>query len=157
MVRHLLIRAAWPLAALMAAAAITFLNTATADAATRTGTWAGTLKQDLRDLDEPYTTSLTVQAYKGRISQINVEVRMECGDDRIVDAHAFKSYRTRRGPKISRDGGFHLNVKSGWYNSSKTAKISVGGELGRKRGGGNASASDGNCSGRGGWSAKRIN
>jgi hypothetical protein len=129
----------------LAAAAALVLTASPAAAKPITGTWGGELSQDLSALDEPYTTNIGFQAYKGRIVNVYAEVRMECPESSIRDARIFKSYRIGRGPKLRPGGGFSLKVKN----------VSISGALGKARGDGNASASGDGCHGNGTWQVKR--
>ena len=121
-----------------------FVLVAPASAAV-TGNWTGDTSQDLKLLEEPYTTNIGFSVLRGRIVDVVAEVRMECGEYEIDDAVVRKSFEPGRGPKLVA-GDFAFKVDD----------VRFSGHLGNKSGSGTASAQDGACSGRGDWKVKRV-
>lgn len=116
-----------------------------ASAGSLTGNWTGETSQDLKLLEEPYTTNIGFSVLRGRIVEVVAEVRMECGEYEIDDALVRESYEPGRGPKVvAGDFGF------------KADGVRFSGHLGGSGGSGTASARDGACSGKGDWKVKRV-
>lgn len=111
-----------------------------------TGNWTGETSQDLKLLEEPYTTNIGFSVLRGRIVAVVAEVRMECGEYEIDDAVVRKSYEPGRGPKLVA-GNFAFKVEG----------VRFSGHLGKTGGSGTASARDSTCSGKGDWKVKRVN
>lgn len=117
---------------------------APASAAT-TGNWTGETSQDLKLLEEPYTTTVGFSVLRGRIVDVVAEVRMECGEYEIDDAVVRESYEPGHGPKLVA-GGFAF----------KADGVLFRGHLAKASGSGTVSAHDSNCSGSGDWKVKRV-
>jgi hypothetical protein len=115
-------------------------------AAAVTGNWTGETSQDLKLLEEPYTTTIGFSVLRGRIVEVVAEVRMECGEYEIDDALVRESYEPGRGPKLVA-GGFAF----------KADGVLFSGHLANATGSGTVSAHDGACTGRGDWRVKRRN
>ena len=109
-----------------------------------TGNWTGETSQDLKLLEEPYTTTIGFSVLRGRIVDVVAEVRLECGEYEIDDALVRKSYEPGRGPKVA--GGFTFSVEG----------VKIHGHLARASGSGTISAHDSACSGQGEWKVKRV-
>jgi hypothetical protein len=110
-----------------------------------TGTWSGTLEQDLSLIDEPYMTKIVFAAYQGRLTSIVGTVRMECPGPAVRDVRVLESWRLGKGPQLSQSGGF----------SVKADGAAISGALGKAAASGRASAIAGGCHGNGTWNAKR--
>jgi hypothetical protein len=113
-------------------------------AAAVTGNWTGETSQDLKLLEEPYTTTVGFSVLRGRIVDVVAEVRMECGEYEIDDAVVRESYEPGRGPKVA--GGFAF----------KADGVRFSGHLANATGSGTVSAHDSTCSGQGDWKVKRV-
>jgi hypothetical protein len=110
-----------------------------------TGNWTGETSQDLKLLEEPYTTTVGFSVLRGRIVDVVAEVRMECGEYEIDDALVRESFEPGRGPKLVA-GGFAF----------KADGVLFRGHLANATGSGTVSAHDSNCSGKGDWHVKRV-
>lgn len=125
---------------------LTCLALAAPASAAITGNWTGKTSQDLKLLEDPYTTTIGFSVLRGRIVDVVAEVRMECAEYEIDDAVVRKSYEPGRGPKLVA-GNFAFKVEG----------VRFSGHLGNNAGSGTASARDGTCSGKGDWKVKRVN
>jgi hypothetical protein len=145
-----------PLRLVVVTGLVTVLLTAGAVAATaalaapkpQTGTWSGTLSQEL-DLDELHTSKLVFTAYKGRLVGVAARVRMVCdgpNGDAWTDALVSKSWRIGKGPKLSPKGSFAFVVDG----------VAFQGNLGKVLAEGQIKAQQAECRGEGFWKGKRI-
>jgi hypothetical protein len=132
-------------AALVAAAAAPSAGAA----APKSGTWSGDLTQQLQFLpDKPYTTTFVISAWERRIQTVVGSLRMECPSViGIQDVRILKSWKTGRGPKVSRRGTFAFKADGAYIHGRLSKSTAIGGA--------SSSTQDPDCNGVGRFNAQR--
>jgi hypothetical protein len=132
--------------ATLAAAVLASAALAAPEGKPLTGTWSGHTSQDLSLTETEWSVRITVTALGGRLAAIVTSARLECPGPAVKDIRVFESWRAGKGPKLSHAGGFAVKVDG----------VSVSGGLGPAGASGRFNVSDGGCSGKGTWKAKRV-
>jgi len=128
-----------------------------------TGTWTGMTSQDIAIADpstgevfeSEWSKRMTVTALNGRLLSIAATVRVVCPGPGMRDLLIRKSWRVRAngvptGPEIGKYGGFGVRV-----DDASGQTVSIGGSLNAASATAHFDTSEGGCSGKGTWKAKR--
>jgi hypothetical protein len=135
-----------------------------------TGIWSGKTHQDLPPLGPDadfveWTQLIVVKAYKGHLSSVNANVRYTCPDPEnplAGDIRLWVSWDVLKnnGPLL-KNGGFAVTVTH--VKDPLTGRdvrlpmpVHISGKLGVGGGSGRFDLSQGNCSGKGTWQARRT-
>jgi hypothetical protein len=73
---------------------------------------------------------MVITAFEGRISTVVGTVRMECPAQVAVrDVRVLKSWRTGRGPRVSRRGSFAFRADGAYIHGTLSRSSAIGGTL----------------------------
>jgi hypothetical protein len=134
-----------------------------------TGVWSGKTQQVLEPLSDggdfvDWSQRVTIRALNGRLTYVGTSVRYTCPDPTnpmAGDIPINLSWKSGRGPLLSKNGGFSLvvthvtNLLTG-KEVKIYAPVHLTGVLGAKGASGGLNLSRGGCSGKGQWQAKRT-
>jgi hypothetical protein len=123
------------MATALIAAAVAVVPAANA-AVPKNGTWRGDHTQILDALSYPgaepitYKTTMVITELEGHIKTIVGQVRMECpATVGVRDARVLKSWKTGRGPAVSRRGAFSLRADGAYIHGTVSKSSIIGGSL----------------------------
>ena len=107
-----------------------------ADAAVpKTGTWRGDLSHVFPAAypgGDPiiYKSKMVISEYKGRIQTVVATVRMNCpAVVGIRDVRVLQSWRSGRGPRVSRRGSFAFRADGAYFHGTLSKGPAIGGAL----------------------------
>jgi hypothetical protein len=102
----------------------------------KNGTWRGDHSQILDAFThlgvEPFTykTTMVITELEGHIKSIVGQVRMQCpATIGVRDARVLKSWKTGRGPTVSRRGAFTLRADGAYIHGTVSRSTIIGGSL----------------------------